>query len=233
MPLNILYKEDVARDIARIWHCCDETAVSTIAENMSIRMLKKNDLIYRERQAPTTLIYLVRGKVKIVKECGMGRTQIVRAIKEHCFLGYRAFFAKECYTTSAMAFETSIVATIPLDTLLAMMSGYRGIVQYFMYELAATLGQTDARIVSLTQKHIRGRLAETILSLKDSYGIAAGLGTLDISMNRDDLASMSNMSTSNAIRTLSAFAREGIVATDGKKIKILDEAKLKRISEME
>ena len=50
-------------------------------------------------------------------------------------------------------------------------------------------------------------------------------------MSRDDLASMSNMSTSNAIRTLSAFAQEGLVEIVGKKIKVLDEEKLEVISE--
>ena len=50
-------------------------------------------------------------------------------------------------------------------------------------------------------------------------------------MSRDDLASMSNMSTSNAIRTLSAFAQEGLVEIVGKRIKVLDGEKLEDISE--
>lgn len=50
-------------------------------------------------------------------------------------------------------------------------------------------------------------------------------------MSRDDLASMSNMSTSNAIRTLSAFAQERLVEIAGKRIKVLDEKKLELISQ--
>jgi hypothetical protein len=41
------------------------------------------------------------------------------------------------------------------------------------------------------------------------------------------------MTTSNAIRTLSAFANEKIILLKGRKISILDEAKLQRISETE
>ena len=40
------------------------------------------------------------------------------------------------------------------------------------------------------------------------------------------------MTTSNAIRTLSSFASDGILALDGKKIKITDLNKLQKISEM-
>ena len=38
------------------------------------------------------------------------------------------------------------------------------------------------------------------------------------------------MTTSNAIRTLSNFAAEKLIAIDGRKIKILEEDKLRKIS---
>jgi hypothetical protein len=41
---------------------------------------------------------------------------------------------------------------------------------------------------------------------------------------------MSNMTTNNAIRTLSQFAQEGLVSVDGRKIKVLNEDELKHIS---
>jgi hypothetical protein len=40
------------------------------------------------------------------------------------------------------------------------------------------------------------------------------------------------MTTSNAIRTLSQFALEGIISLDGRKIKMLDENELMRISRL-
>lgn len=40
------------------------------------------------------------------------------------------------------------------------------------------------------------------------------------------------MTTSNAIRTLSAFAQEKIIAIDGKKIKLIDEECLERINKI-
>jgi CRP-like cAMP-binding protein len=86
--------------------------------------------------------------------------------------------------------------------------------------------------VNLTQKHIRGRLAEALLFLKDCYGLEEDGATLSIYLSREDLASLSNMTTSNAIRTLSAFANEHIVAIDGRKIKIIDEEQIKKISKI-
>ena len=40
------------------------------------------------------------------------------------------------------------------------------------------------------------------------------------------------MTTSNAIRTLSAFSEEGVLEPDGRRIKVLDVHKLERISDL-
>jgi CRP-like cAMP-binding protein len=51
-------------------------------------------------------------------------------------------------------------------------------------------------------------------------------------MSREDIANLSNMTTSNAIRTLSTFANEKLITIDGRKIKILDLQRLDRISKL-
>ena len=91
---------------------------------------------------------------------------------------------------------------------------------------------SEERTVNLTQKHIRGRLAESLLFLKENYGLEEDGCTLSIYLSREDLANLSNMTTSNAIRTLSSFASEKIVAIDGKKIKLINTPELERISRM-
>ena len=101
---------------------------------------------------------------------------------------------------------------------------------FFIHELSRNLGGSDTKIVNLTQKHIRGRLAEALIMLIDSYGLEADGQTLNIYLAREDIANISNMTTSNAIRTLSAFSNEKILPVDGRRIKILDYNALKKIS---
>ena len=54
--------------------------------------------------------------------------------------------------------------------------------------------------------------------------------TLRVYMGREDLANLSNMTTSNAIRTLTTLVTEKVIIVDGRKIKIIDEAALRKIS---
>ncbi len=103
---------------------------------------------------------------------------------------------------------------------------------FFIRQLSFDLGVADERTVNLTQKHIRGRLAESLLFLKDSYGLEEDGATLSIYLSREDLANLSNMTTSNAIRTLSTFINEHLIAVDGRKISLLDEGRLRKISRL-
>ena len=73
---------------------------------------------------------------------------------------------------------------------------------------------------------------ELAMFLKESYGLEEDGSTLSIYLSREDLANLSNMTTSNAIRTLSQFATERLITIDGRKIKIIDEEKLKKISKI-
>ena len=175
---------------------------------------------------------LFLGKIIVYKDGVNGRNQIIRAIKAVDFFGYRAYFAGEDYKTSAMAIDNCVVAFLPIQLVVKLMHENNAVSMFFIRHLAKLLGSSDERTVSLTQKHIRGRLAETLLFLKDSYGVEEDGYTLSIYLSREDIASMSNMTTSNAIRTLSSFAMENIIMIDGRKIRIMQDEELRKVSKL-
>jgi CRP-like cAMP-binding protein len=229
---NELNKLDIANKISDLWEPLTESQRMIIVNNLTVQRFKKNDIIYKEFESPQKLLCLISGKVKIYKDGIGGRNQIIRAIKPIDMFGYRAYFAHEEYKTSAMAFEASSIASLPMKLVVELMKENTNINKFFIEKLSAMLGQSDDRTVNLTQKHIRGRLAESLLFLKESYGVEEDGFTLSIYLSREDLASMSNMTTSNAIRTLSTFANEKLIAIDGRKIKIIHEDELHKISKM-
>lgn len=193
---------------------------------------KKGDLIYKEGDLPSGLHCLLTGKVKVYKEGIGGRQQIVRMAKPIGFIGYRAFFAEEMHIASAEALEDSIVCRIKTELIFDIVRTTPDLAMSIIRALATDLGFSHRRTVTLTQKHIRGRLAEALLVLKETYGYESDGCTLKICLTREDLANLSNMTTANAIRTLSNFASEGIVELDGKKIKVMDKEKLEQVNSM-
>ena len=153
-------------------------------------------------------------------------------VKEKEYFGYRAYFAEEEYVTAASAFEVCTACLIPMTTIIELLRENHELARFFIKQLSIDLGISDERTVNLTQKHIRGRLAESLLFLKDTYGLEEDDSTLSIYLSREDLANLSNMTTSNAIRTLSNFAAEKIIAIDGRKIKLINLEVLKKISKI-
>lgn len=224
-------KEDIEEKIFSQWQPLTPQQKDLLSENIIMEEFGKNEYIYKELEIPKSIKCLIEGKVKICKSGISGRDQILRTIRPSELFAFRAYLAEDDYLTSAIAFERSIVASIPMELIVKLMHENNAICMQLVKQLATELGKSDIRTINLTQKHIRGRLAESLLTLKEHYGLEPDGYTLGIYLSREELANMSNMTTSNAIRTLSAFAQEKLIVIDGRKIKIIAEDELSKISE--
>ena len=105
-------KEEIIKKICDYWSPLDEKEQALLAQDITVEQFRKNEVIYNELDRPGKMMFLIQGKVKIFKDGVSGRNQIVRVIKPIGIFGYRAYFAKEDYKTTAMAFEASMVAFV-------------------------------------------------------------------------------------------------------------------------
>lgn len=215
-----------------VWASLNDEEKARVHQEVEIYHFKKNEIIHYEGASAEKMMMLVSGKVRIYKEGNSQRQQIIRLLKPYDFFGYRAVIAGDLYTSTASAFEPSVVYMLRKEVFIDLLKTNNAFCYEMLRILSKDLAHSEIQTVNLTQKHIRGRLAESILSLKAHYGIEEDKETIAIAISREDLANMSNMTTSNAIRTLSQFAQEGLVRSEGKKIAILDEKELSRISRL-
>ena len=204
----------------------------TIAQHHTLNLIKKGAFLFKEGDKPRGLISLASGKVKVFKEGVGGREQILKMVRQHGFIGYRSLFSDNEWSVSAAAIEDSAICVFEKNQFLKILKKNPDLALRFIKVLAEELGFSNNRTVSLTQKHIRGRLAESLLMLRDTYGFEADSKTIRVSLSREDIAHLSNMTTSNAIRTLSNLAAEGNIEVKGRKIAILDITNLEHISEL-
>lgn len=223
---------DISASLSEVWRVLTGQERELLRANSVIQHFKRNEIIYCEGDKPRDMMCLLKGKVKISKQGVGGRSQIIRMIKPIQYFAYRAYFAREKYLTDASAFEMSTVCIIPMAIVETLIQSNIQLARFFIRQLSIDLGIADERTVNLTQKHIRGRLAESLLFLRDSYGVEEDGATISIYLSREDLANLSNMTTSNAIRTLSTFVSEHIIVLDGRKIKIIDEERLRKVSRL-
>lgn len=217
-------------EMSDFWAVLSNEEKRIISSNFQIQNFRKNEVIYSEGEKPTHLMLLLKGKVKVYKKGNGDRNQIFRMVRPGQYFGYRAYFANENYVTSSAAIENTQIGFLPMTIVEDHVRRNNDLAFFFIRSLDNYLGQSDTRTVNLTQKHIRGRLAEALIVLLENYAYETNSTTLNIYLSREDLANLSNMTTSNAIRTLTTFATENLITVDGRKIIIINEEELRRIS---
>lgn len=88
----------------------------------------------------------------------------------------------------------------------------------------------ESKIADLAQKTVKERVAETILMLKQFYGMEKDEKTINVSLSREDLANLVGTATETLIRSLSEFKKKKIIDLKGKKIIILNNRLLESIA---
>ena len=240
MFYNIFTKNMIDRDICKncteskdsIFNLLSKEEKKIFEENRQCTSYKKGEIIFKEGDLPVGMICLCSGKVKLFKEGVGGRDQIIRMEKQGDFVGFRALFAGEHYSATATAIEDSIICYLEKNILEKVIKANGNFALRVINILAKELGFSNERTVSLTQKHIRGRLAESLLVLINTFGFEDNNKTIKVYLSREDIASLSNMTTSNAIRTLSTFAQENVISLYGRSITVENMEALKRISRL-
>ena len=215
-----------------LWSTLSEEERVLLDQQVEIVRYERNEIIHNDGDESKYVWMLLKGKVRIYKE-GIGqRQQIIRLLKPYDIFGYRACIAGEAYNSSASAFEACTVYRLAREHFNRLVQANGALCYQVMLMMAKDLAISEIQTVNLTQKHIRGRLAESLLLLLKNYGFEEDGRTLAMLLPREDLANMSNMTTSNAIRTLSQFAQEGLIAINGRHIQILNQKGLEKISRL-
>jgi CRP-like cAMP-binding protein len=202
-----------------------------IIQHHTVTKIKKGVFLFSEGEKARGLICLVTGKAKVFRTGVAGREHIIRMLKDQDLAGLHSLFTENTWSASAVAIEDSIICTIDKQCLLRIIRSNPDLSMKISRLLSEELGYSYDKMVSLSQKHVRGRLAESLLMLCRKYGVEADGKTINASLSRNDIAHLSNMTTSNAIRTLSNLASEGNIKIKGRKITILNFDNLERISE--
>lgn len=201
--------------------------------NSSLQKCEPGIIMYKEGDAPKHLLFLNSGKVKIYKGGVSHKNQIIRLIKEGWFFGYRALLAEDdYYQATAELFQEGSVIFISMTVINHLIQKNHKLSNLFIHILAADLAKSNEHTLILTQKHLRGRLANALLILQETYGFERDGKTLSAHMSRGDLAELANMNLANTSRVIGEFAQEGIVSLCRRSVTILKQDALKHISQI-
>ncbi|MFN8294988.1 MAG: Crp/Fnr family transcriptional regulator [Chitinophagales bacterium] len=187
--------------------------------------IKKGETIFREGSYASGVYCINAGKIKLSMIGDEGKEQIVRLAKPGDIIGYKALLSGDRYSSTASALEDCNICFIPREIFLVILQKDAALSFEMMKVLSDELKRAEEKITHLAQKPVRERVAETILFLKETYGVDAE-NNVNVTLTREEIANLVGTATETAIRLLSEFNKEHIIELSGKKIKILDQNKL-------
>lgn len=196
----------------------------------SCNVYRKGDIIFREGNYPLGFFAIYNGKVKIFKTTEQGEDHILRLATGGDALGYRALISDEKYEVSAAALEDCRVCFIPKNLFFKLLKDSKNLTGRVIDFLAKDLKLAETKITDLAQKTVKERVAETILMLKQFYGLEEDGFTIKVSLSREELADLVGTATETLIRSLSDFKQNNIIELQGKQIIIKNSKLLKEIA---
>jgi len=192
--------------------------------------IKKGEPIFEEGESTNGVYCIKDGVCKMTKLSANGKDQIVKLVKPGELLGQRSMISEEPANLSAIALEDMEVCFVPKSEIMQFFNQNNQFSMYLMKTICGDLKEADDHMVSMAQKSVKERLAETLIYLEDNFGKNDD-GSLRIQLSREELAGMIGTATESCIRLLSELNKSGHISLEGKKISILDKNKLKRMAE--
>ena len=192
--------------------------------------IKKGEPIFEEGDSVNGIFCVKDGVCKLSKLSANGKDQIVKLVKPGELLGQRSLISDEPANLTAVALEDMEVCFIPKSEIMGFFNENNQFSMNVMKTICGDLKEADDHMVSMAQKSVKERLAETLLHLEDTFGKNED-GTLHIQLSREELAGMIGTATESCIRLLSEMNKSGLIGLVGKKIAIIDRNKLKRMAE--
>lgn len=210
----------------------NKTEVNQLSSQKSFNVYKKGQVIFYEGNLPQGLYCINSGKVKIHKLGDDGKDQIVRLAKAGNVIGYRALLSGDNYYATATAITDTIVCFFPKTVYLNLLMNNAGFAMKTIQVLSSDLKIAEQMITHMAQKHVRERMAEALLLLKDFFGTEEDNATINTVLTREDIGSIAGTTTETSIRVLSDFNKGKIIRLNGKKIRILNHKELLKIANM-
>ncbi|HUV52922.1 MAG TPA: Crp/Fnr family transcriptional regulator [Dehalococcoidia bacterium] len=201
----------------------DEELVE-LAALASERSLAPGEFVFWDGDAPDWFYIVAEGQVKALKHSSSGKEFIIAFFGPGEMFGEVAVFENKPYPASAQAVSETRVLGIKREDFLSFLKNRPQVALRIINVLGGRLRDAQARSRDLAVERVEQRIARTLLML------SAKLGTT-LPFTRQEIADMSGTTTETAIRVMSRLKEGGIIRSVRGKTVILDELKLRLLSE--
>ena len=188
------------------------------------RSFVPNEFVFWDGDAPEWFYIIAEGKVKVLKHSSSGKEFTIAFFGPGEMFGEVAVFENKPYPASTQAVAETKVVGIKREDFLSFLANHSHVALRIINVLGGRLRDAQSRLRGFAGERVEQRLASVLLMLSVKLG-------LTLPFTRQEIADMAGTTTETAIRVMSHLRDRGIIRSVRGKVIILDEEKLRLLSE--
>jgi CRP/FNR family cyclic AMP-dependent transcriptional regulator len=212
-----------------LFSALDDQELSGLASHMRRRTLRKDTIVFHKDQAGDALYLIESGHVRIFLPTEAGGELIVEIARSGDVFGELALLDGRPRSASAETIEDTSLYVLSRDDFQRFVSATPQFATSLIALLSTRIRQVTEYAESMAFLDIHGRVARALLQLAERHGTRTDHGTeIAFDMTQSELASMIGATRERVNRALTSFRSQGLIEFRGKKIVLLDPARLKQ-----
>jgi len=189
----------------------------------------KGETIFKQGAFAPYVLYVINGLVRVYLQSSQQKQLNVRLAKQGDYMAFSAMFGESVYSYSATAIKDSTICMIEKDALTQLLLKN----PEFALRITSRKSFNERRLLDIidnfSNKQMRGKLASTLLYLSSESFIDEDVFHY---LSRQEIADFAGITLESAIKFIKEFEKDEIIKLEGKKITIINNESLKRISQV-
>jgi len=204
--------------------------LKALAERALYRTCKAGEMFIGETDPAHAFYVVITGQVKLYKISAEGKEQTLNLLGPGEPFGMCTAFAIDSFPANAMALEESGILLIPGPAMESIAMKEPRLLLNIIRLLSDRLKESMTLIESLALKEIPQRIASFLIHTVTREG-EQGLNQLELTVTQRELAKILGATPEALSRALRKMSNAGMLAVDGRSIRILDRAALDELAE--
>lgn len=206
----------------------DEFELEKISDGVITKDYKKGQAIFNSGDRADRLYIVCDGSIKVIKNSVDGKEQILYILSQGDFIGAFNLLKEDEFEFSAIALANVRVSTLAKEEFNKIILKNPTITLKVLEKAYERINKVEQLVDRLSANSVDAKVSALLLNLVKDHGIISEKGImLELSINREEMGSLSGISRETMTRKLKLFEELGIIELVGNK-KII----VKKLSEL-
>lgn len=199
------------------------TTVEAAANAASFDATTRGKPIVQQGSSAHAVVVLARGRARVERSLLSSDVLPLGYRGAGDMAGESALVGMESYTENVIAMEDCDVVRVPTSTATALLRDDPALMHALMSTMVQRQAEAEERLTSLLFRPVEGRVVEFLLQAMSRWGVPDARGTvISAPITHLEIAKAIGSTRETVTVTLGVLRREGLLATAGRKLIVVD-----------